>query len=115
MGGGRRYEFARRGSTGSRRRGTTSDLVRGADQLGGTGDCRIAGGATDYLRESLALEEFGRSICASGEAQEIVSDCMIGDSLPMREIREYIGKAAASDSNVLITGKTGPARSWWRS
>jgi transcriptional regulator with PAS, ATPase and Fis domain len=35
---------------------------------------------------------------------------MIGDSPAMRSIRTYIGKAAATDSSVLITGETGTGK-----
>ena len=35
---------------------------------------------------------------------------MIGESLVMQEIRAYIGKVAATDSNLLITGETGTGK-----
>jgi DNA-binding NtrC family response regulator len=36
--------------------------------------------------------------------------CMVGDSPPMRQIKAYIEKVGASDSNVLITGETGTGK-----
>ncbi|MBI3780313.1 MAG: sigma-54-dependent Fis family transcriptional regulator, partial [candidate division NC10 bacterium] len=35
---------------------------------------------------------------------------MIGESLPVREIKAYIGKVAKTDSNVLIIGETGTGK-----
>ncbi len=35
---------------------------------------------------------------------------MVGTSAPMREIKTYIGKVAATDSHVLITGETGTGK-----
>jgi DNA-binding NtrC family response regulator len=37
-------------------------------------------------------------------------DRMIGDSAPMREVRMRLGKAASTDSNILITGETGTGK-----
>jgi DNA-binding NtrC family response regulator len=36
--------------------------------------------------------------------------CMVGDSPPMRQIKAYIEKVGASESNVLITGETGTGK-----
>jgi DNA-binding NtrC family response regulator len=36
--------------------------------------------------------------------------CLVGDSSPMRQIKAYIEKVGASDSNVLITGETGTGK-----
>ena len=35
---------------------------------------------------------------------------MIGNSLPMREIKDYLSRIAASDSTVLVTGETGTGK-----
>lgn len=39
-----------------------------------------------------------------------INQPMIGDSMPMREIRSYLLKVAATDSPVLITGETGTGK-----
>ena len=39
---------------------------------------------------------------------------LVGDSEPMRRVYDTIGRVARADSNVLIAGETGRARSWSR-
>src|SRR5258706_1246363 len=67
-------------------------------------------GATDYFREPVDLEDLARSLSGNPPAPSTGGDSMIGASAAMRSIREYIVKAAAAESNVLITGETGTGK-----
>lgn len=82
--------------------GTSEDLVLAA----------FRAGATDFIPHPGSAEELARQIaahCAEGPAVN-GADRMIGNSDKMRDIRRYIQKVAATDSNVLITGETGTGK-----
>lgn len=55
---------------------------------------------------SIALHD--KATPANGELQG--QSCLVGNSLPMCELRRYIQQVAVSDSNVLITGETGTGK-----
>ncbi len=42
------------------------------------------------------------------------TDLVIGNSLALERVLEMIAVAAWSDIGVIIQGRAGPARSWWR-
>ncbi|MEE8409152.1 MAG: sigma-54 dependent transcriptional regulator [Myxococcota bacterium] len=85
----------------------------------------LRAGADDYLLKPLILEEVGRKVSnliaqralvvenvrlrralqASNRGREIVAE-----STAMREVSEWIGRAATSRANVLITGETGTGK-----
>ncbi len=82
-------------------------------------------GINDYFKQPFSSEELtvGVNRCLSdffrresaGEYGTtppcpIDSQRMIGENVQMREIKRYIGKAASTDSNVLITGETGTGK-----
>jgi len=69
-------------------------------------------GATDYLPHPGSVEELARQIAAYLSEAPILhgAEHMIGDSEKMRDIRSYIHKVAATNSNVLITGETGTGK-----
>lgn len=82
-------------------------------------------GINDYFKQPFSFEELTVSVnrCLSvfslresaGEygttpPSLIESQKMIGENVQMREIKTYIGKAASTDSNVLITGETGTGK-----
>jgi DNA-binding NtrC family response regulator len=74
----------------------------------------------DYFKQPLALDTLVASICrlcdgsstsAAITVPALADDQrMIGDSLPLQGIKAYIGKVAATDTNVLITGETGTGK-----
>jgi two-component system nitrogen regulation response regulator GlnG len=74
-------------------------------------------GAADYLAKPFdldhAVEAVGRVLAEmpAGEAPAVVtSDALLGESPAMREVFRLIGRVAASDLNVLITGETGTGK-----
>ncbi|MCF6155888.1 MAG: sigma-54-dependent Fis family transcriptional regulator [Candidatus Brocadia sp.] len=82
-------------------------------------------GINDYFKQPFSFEELTVSVnrCLSGfflressGEYGVTSPClidsqkMIGENVQMREIKTYIGKAASTDSNVLITGETGTGK-----
>jgi DNA-binding NtrC family response regulator len=69
-------------------------------------------GATDYLSTSGAADELARQVLKHCSPARNLhgGEAMIGYSDEMSEIRGYIEKVAASDSNVLITGETGTGK-----
>jgi DNA-binding NtrC family response regulator len=84
-----------------------------------------AAGVNDYLRQPFSPHELlGRIKCCLSDplyredpAGRETAACylthaprMIGDSQATRSIREYIGRVAATDCNVLITGETGTGK-----
>ena len=77
-------------------------------------------GIADYFTAPLEADEFVKRIRhtllgAPTEGSVIFPDfnprsAIIGNSPPMREIKTYLSKVAATDSAVLITGKTGTSK-----
>jgi len=78
----------------------------------------LRAGCADYFRTPPPLEELMASVerrlwrghAAAGPTDETGGIEMIGHSPPMREVRDYLFKVAATDSNTLITGETGTGK-----
>lgn len=75
----------------------------------------LRAGVRDYYSPPFAWPEFAAAVrnCASAGGPASVSAArtpMLGDSPPMREVREYLAKVARSDTNVMITGETGTGK-----
>ncbi|MGH8182931.1 MAG: sigma 54-interacting transcriptional regulator, partial [Rhodanobacteraceae bacterium] len=76
-------------------------------------------GATDYLPKPFDLAQataaVRRALSESPQADTAVREAipphaLLGESPPMREVFRLIGRVAASDLNVLITGETGTGK-----
>ena len=82
-------------------------------------------GINDYFKQPFSFEELTVSVnrCLSGfslwessgeygttPSSLIDSQKMIGENVQMQEIKTYIGMAASTDCNVLITGETGTGK-----
>ena len=76
-------------------------------------------GAADYIAKpfdlDLAVEAVERALAAAREAvvvpaTRVDTHALLGESPAMREVFRLIGRVAASDLNVLITGETGTGK-----
>ena len=77
-------------------------------------------GATDYLAKPFDLDQAVATVkrvladSAQGETPATVAPApahaLLGESAPMREVFRLIGRVAASDLNVLVTGETGTGK-----
>jgi DNA-binding NtrC family response regulator len=69
-------------------------------------------GATDYLKHSDSAGDLAQQAQRHfrGATRLDGAESMVGHSAGMRDVRGYIQKVAASDSNVLITGETGTGK-----
>ena len=83
----------------------------------------LRAGAADYFKLPLSCEDVVASVrrcladarVSQSSVRSAVSmdsgpTNLIGESQPMRRVKAYIGKVAATDSNVLVTGETGTGK-----
>ncbi len=78
----------------------------------------LRAGCADYFREPVPIDELIASVercllpsaTAADAPGEPVGMEMIGQSASMLEVRDYLFKVAATDSNALITGETGTGK-----
>jgi DNA-binding NtrC family response regulator len=78
----------------------------------------LRAGITEYLKQPFSPGEFDDAIrrcCVlakgsypSGNLAE--GGLMVGESLPIRQVKSYIAKVGSTNSNVLITGETGTGK-----
>ena len=77
-------------------------------------------GAVDYLAKPFDLDQALAAVqraLADAPHAEVIADvsgvpshALLGESAPMREVFRLIGRVAASDLNVLVTGETGTGK-----
>jgi DNA-binding NtrC family response regulator len=70
---------------------------------------------SDYVPDSPSCDDLGRAIdrclAVAGRAAAAPGlDALVGASPAMSELRAYLGRVAATDSNVLVTGETGTGK-----
>ncbi|RUL70537.1 nitrogen regulation protein NR(I) [Dyella choica] len=77
-------------------------------------------GAVDYLAKPFDLDQALASVQraladvpqaeVASSASAVPANALLGESAPMREVFRLIGRIAASDLNVLVTGETGTGK-----
>lgn len=77
-------------------------------------------GAVDYLAKPFDLDQAVAAVqralatvnspAAEPETAQVASHALLGESAAMREVFRLIGRVAASDLNVLVTGETGTGK-----
>lgn len=70
----------------------------------------VRAGASDFFRYPDELEKLAAAIQARSQSCQDIKDRMIGHSEAIRTVREAIGRLAASDCSILITGETGTGK-----
>jgi len=85
----------------------------------------VKAGAYDFLTKPCKFDELEAVLERAGRNHELrrtnaalsrevarlnVSEDLVGDTAPMRELREMIARVAATDSTVLITGESGTGK-----
>lgn len=84
----------------------------------------LRAGVNDYLTEPISSKDLQASItrCLPPLAKQmndrdpktnkpdLIEETLVGQTKVMRDLRDYIAKVAATDSNVLITGETGTGK-----
>jgi DNA-binding NtrC family response regulator len=70
----------------------------------------VRAGASNFFRYPDELEELAAAIQNRHRPSQGVTDRMIGRSEAIRTVREAIGRFAASDCSLLITGETGTGK-----
>jgi two-component system response regulator AtoC len=62
------------------------------------------------LRKLIETQQLRRLVESKSRDKEYLDEGLVGDSLPMRKIKEIIGRVADSPSIVLITGESGTGK-----
>ena len=62
------------------------------------------------LRKLIETQQLRRLVESKSRVKEYLDEGLVGDSLPMRKIKEIIGRVADSPSIVLITGESGTGK-----
>jgi len=71
-------------------------------------------GISEYIRIPFSRQQLSDTLLSlnrpSDSSRTKGSDCLLGHSSAIREIRAYLERVAAADSNVLVTGATGTGK-----